>query len=381
MNGHNTRKRILHITEDLNIGGLERVVEVIVLGLDRQRYDVEVWCLARGGAVAEEIRARGIPVRILGLTSYYNPARIGDLARILGEANFDVIHTHGYFASTFCRLAALKAQGPVIVTHIHTTYHHFKARNRRIENLLSLYTDRVICVSRAVGEFAVEQLGIRPQNISVIYNTAFADAAACSEEDVQQWRSAFGLDGDEEVILSMASLTGNKGQEVLLHAVKQLAGTGRKIRCILVGDGPLRGTLEGLAESLGIRNAVLFTGVQADVSPFLRIANLLVLASVEREGLSVALIEGASAGLPLVGTRLGGIPEVIEDGSNGILVEPGNARELSAAMQRLFENRGLRERMARQSREIYRLRFAPDIMIGKIESIYDRALNRKAHAV
>ena len=377
MSGYNPRKKILHIVEDLKIGGLERVIQSIVLALDRRKYDVEVWCLARGGAVAEEIRDHGVPVRILGLKSYYNPARIGDLARMLREARFDVIHTHGYFASTFCRLAALTVRVPVIIVHIHTTYHQFNARHRRIENLLSLYTDRVICVSRNVGEFAQEQLRIHPESISVVYNTAFADAAACPAEKVQQWRSALRLDGDEEVVLSLASLTGNKGHEVLLYAVKLLAGMGRKIRCILVGDGPLRGKLERTAESLGLRESVLFTGVQADVTPFLRMAHLFVLASIEREGLSVALIEGAAAGLPLVGSRLGGIPEVIEDQGNGILFAPGNAWQLSAAMGRLLEAPELRERMGRQSRAIYRARFAPEIMIGKIEAIYDRTLEEE----
>jgi glycosyltransferase involved in cell wall biosynthesis len=381
MSGYNPRKKILHIVEDLKIGGLERVIESIVLALDRRKYDVEVWCLARGGAVAEEIRDHGVPVRILGLKSYYNPARIGDLARMLREARVDVIHTHGYFASTFCRLAALTTKVPIIILHIHTTYHQFKARNRRIEKLLSLYTDRVICVSRAVEEFAVEQLGIHPQSISMVYNTAFADATTCPAEKVQQWRSALRLDGSEDVVLSLASLTENKGHAVLLYAMKLLVDMGRNIRCILVGDGPLRGKLEGFAESLGIRDAVVFTGAQIDVTPLLRIAHLFVLASIEREGLSVALIEGAAAGLPLVGSRLGGIPEVIEDQRNGILFAPGNSGELFAALNRLLEDRGLRERMAFQSREIYRARFAPEIFIGKIEAIYDRTLERKAHAV
>jgi glycosyltransferase involved in cell wall biosynthesis len=381
MNGHNSRKKILHIVEDLKIGGLERVIETIVMGLDRRKYDVEVWCLARGGAIAEEIRERGIPVRILGLKSYYNPARIGDLARMLREARFDVIHAHGYFASTFSRLAALTARVPVIVLHIHTTYHQFKARNRRIESLLSLYTDRVICVSRAVGDYAVEHLGIFPGSVSVVYNTAFADVDTCSPEDVDRWRSALRLDGSEDVVLSLASLTENKGHEVLLHAVKRLTDMGRNVRCVLVGAGPLRRKLERATESLGLGESVFFAGVQADVAPFLRIAHMLVLASIEREGLSVALIEGASAGLPLVGSRIGGIPEVIEDGENGILVTPGSSWELCGAMGRVFGDPLLKERMGRQSRAIYRTRFSPEVMIAKIEAIYDKTLDRKAHAV
>jgi len=381
MGGHRARRRVLHVVEDLKIGGLERVIQTIALGLDRRRYEVEVWCLARGGAVAEEIRSHGVPVRILGLTSYCNPARVVDLARALGQSRFDVMHAHGYFASTFCRLAALGAPIPVIVAHLHTTQHDFRARHRQIERLLSLCTDRVICVSQAVQTFAMDQLGIAPERLAVIYNTAFCDAAACPAENVQRWRSELRLNGDEEVILSLASLTKNKGHDVILHALKRLLDSGRNLRCLVVGDGPLRGELVELAARIGVGHAVLFTGMQTDVLPFLRMAKLLVLASIEREGLSVALIEGASAGLPLVGSRLGGIPEVIEDGGNGVLVEPGNAEELASAVGRLLDDGPLRERMARRSLEVYRMRFAPGIMLGKIEALYEEALERKAHAV
>lgn len=144
------------------MGGLERVIQTIVLGIDPRRYAAEVWCLARGGVIAEELLGAGVPVKTLGLTSYYNPARVGDLARVFERERFDIVHTHGYFAGTFARLALMLARGPAVVHHLHTTDLNFKARNRRIESLLSLCSDRVICVSRAVSQFAMESLGVHP---------------------------------------------------------------------------------------------------------------------------------------------------------------------------------------------------------------------------
>ena len=376
-----TRKKILHIVEDLNMGGLERVIETIVLGLNRQRYDVEVWCLARGGVIAEELLALGVPVKILGLVSYYNPARIRELALMLEAERFDVVHTHGYFASTFARLALLLKRGPVIIHHIHTTDLNFKARNRRMEALLSLCADRVICVSQAVSQFAVESLGVAPQKIRVVYNTAFADASDPATRKSGERGLPPGVQDGDFVIVSIASLTANKGHDVLLLAMRDLASRHGGVRCVIVGEGPERTFLESRIERLGLHNHVFLAGMQLDVLPFLLMSDAAVLATTGREGLSVALIEGAAASLPLVGSDLGGIPEVIEHGANGFLFRPGDPQELARALGRLITDAGLRERMGRRSLAIYRDRFSREVMIGRIEQMYDEILEGRADAV
>lgn len=373
------RKTILHVVEDLRIGGLERVIQSIALGLDRGKYNVEVWCLAEGGEIADEISEQGIPVKVLGMKSYYNPRRILDLAFLLQEAEIDLLHSHGYFASTFSRLAGLKARVPVMVRHIHTTDHRFSPRNRRIEALLSLCTDQVICVSQAVKTFAVEALGIPEIRTCVIYNTAFAKGNGSQGVGLEARRAALGIQADDFVILALASLKRNKGHEVLLHAVSHLRQPHPGIKCLFVGDGPLRGELEAEAQRLGLAGHVVFTGLQGDVTPYLEMAHTLVLPTLYREGLSVALIEGASAGLPLVGSRLGGIPEVIEHQKNGFLVRPGDVRDLAAAIGQLIANPDLRGRMGRTSREIYKSRFAQGIILHRIEDLYDRLLKAKSH--
>jgi glycosyltransferase involved in cell wall biosynthesis len=121
--------------------------------------------------------------------------------------------------------------------------------------------------------------------------------------------------------------------------------------------------------------------MQPDVSPILRLADVLVLGSVEREGLSVALIEGAAAGIPLVGSDLGGIPEVIEHGVNGFLFRPADPRELARALERLITAPDLRERMGRSSRAIQLERFSREGMVGRIERLYDEVLQGRAHAI
>lgn len=363
------------------MGGLERVIETIVLGLDRRRYDVEVWCLARGGAIADELRSLGVPVKIQGLTSYYNPARVRELAARLAAGRFDVVHTHGYFASTFTRLALLLRRGPAVIHHIHTTDIQFKARNRRIESLLSLCSDRVICVSQAVGRFAVESLGIAPQKIRVVYNTAFADGMDGAPRTADGQDVLSRLSPGDFVILSIASLTRNKGHDVLLTAMRELAARHETAKSVIVGDGPERRSLEEKIGSLGMKGRVLLAGMRQDVLPFLRRADVVVLSTIGREGLSVALIEGAAAGRPLVGSDLGGIPEVIEHGLNGFLFRPGDTRELARALERLITDPELRERMGQRSRALFGDRFSREVMIGRIEQTYDEVLQWRADAI
>lgn len=373
------KKTVVHVVEDLRIGGLERVIQTIALGLDKGKYHVEVWCLAEGGEVADELSEEGIAVKVLGLKSYYNPRRILELSFLLQEAEVDLIHSHGYFASTFARLAGLKAGRAAMVRHMHTTDHRYSARNMRIEALLSLYTDQVICVSHAVRTFAVEALGIPEIRTCVIYNTAFAKGNGSQGVGLEAQRAALGIRADDFVILALASLKRNKGHEVLLHALLQLRQQLPGIKCLFVGEGPLRGELEAEAQRQGLAGHVVFTGLQSDVTPYLEMAHVLVLPTLYREGLSVALIEGASAGLPLVGSRLGGIPEVIEHQENGFLVRPGDGGDLTAAIGQLIANPDLRGRMGRASREIYKARFSQGIILRRIEELYDRLLKAKSH--
>ena len=121
--------KVLHLVEDLKIGGLERIIESIVTGLDKDRYDAEVWCLAHGGEIAQELIEKGITVKILGMKSYYNALKIVALSRLMKKEKIKILHTHGYFGSTFGRLAAILGRVPVIIAHVHSTYYGYNKRN------------------------------------------------------------------------------------------------------------------------------------------------------------------------------------------------------------------------------------------------------------
>lgn len=370
------KTKVVHLVEDLKIGGLERVIASIVLGLDRARYDREVWCLVRGGEIAEQLADRGITVKILGMKGYHRPFQIVALARLLRKSRTDILHAHGYFGSTFGRLAALLARTPVIISHVHTTYYGFKKRHVLIERLLSLFTDRIVCVSRAVKRFVVEMEGINDAKISLIYNGIGEPSLFEGASDERITRKALGIEEMDIVVETVASLTPHKGHQVLLEGASVVLKGHGNVRFLIIGDGPLRNELALHAEEMGISSKVVFAGQRKDVASLLRLGDLFVLPSTEREGLGIALIEAMAEGLPVVGTRLGGIPEVIDEGVNGFLVAPGSSHELAAALEWLIMDKALREKMGQMGRRIYEQRFTVARMNQSIDALYDENARR-----
>jgi glycosyltransferase involved in cell wall biosynthesis len=195
-------KRILHVVEDLRIGGLEKVLASIVLNLDRSKFIPQVWCLAHGGEIADELIQKGVKVKILGMSSYYNPIKIIKLSRYLRKSKIDIIHTHGYFASTFGRFAAILARTPAIIAHIHTSCFGFKKRNILIEKFLSYYTDKIVCVSKSTKEFVEKIERINKNKICLIYNGSEINNENLEETQID--RTQFTFTGNDFVIITVA---------------------------------------------------------------------------------------------------------------------------------------------------------------------------------
>jgi len=369
------RIKILHLVEDLKIGGLERVTESIVTGLDKDRYDAEVWCLAHGGEIAEDLIEKGIIVKILEMKSYYNPLRIVALSRLMRKEKIKILHTHGYFGSTFGRLAAIMAQVPVVITHVHSTYYGYNKRNILIERFLSFFTDKIVCVSEAVQKFVLEVEGINEKKTLVIYNGV--EEPNTYETELNANRKSFGISDSDIVVITVASLTPHKGHSVLIDAMHVLTQEYQNLRLLIVGDGHLRNDLAEHVKGLELTRNVVFTGLRKDICSLLRLSDIFVLPSLEREGLGMVIIEAMACGLPVIGTRLGGIPEVIEENINGFLVTPENPEELAAAMEKLISDKTARTGMGRAGRKIFEEKFTVAKMIENIESLYDGLIKKR----
>jgi glycosyltransferase involved in cell wall biosynthesis len=362
------RLKVIHIVEDLKVGGLEKVIATIATGLDSKKFDVEIWCLSRGGAVAEWLKQKGVRVRIFSWRTYHNPLNIVKLAMKLRESRVKIVHTHGYYAGTFGRLAAITAGISLVFAHVHTSDFTLSMRNRIIEKVLSFFTRKIICISQHVKGFVESQEGIRPEKTVLVYNGTgrlFEDAANDSLVGSEK------LMDDDFVIVSVGSLVENKGHHVLIESVRMLCSEKPPFKVLIAGDGPQRSVLQDYVDRCGLSSTVMFVGVVKDVRQVLRAADIFVLPTVHREGLSLAVLEAMQHGLPVIASRIGGVPELVDDGVTGILVTPNDPRILARAIRTLADDKKLRCQMGESGgKKVDRL-FRAERMIAQIESLYE----------
>lgn len=366
---------IVHLVEDLKIGGMERIISAIARGLGKDKFKVRVWCLSRGGDIFEELIRSGIKAEVLGMRSDRDILFLLKLYWKMIRGNIRVLHTHGYPASTLGRLTAIFAGIPVIVSHVHSTYWNYTRKQILIERFLSRFTDRIVCCSQAVADFVTGQEGIGPKKVKVIYN-------GVSEENFRPADKSGTPEKNEFLVGCVASLAAHKGHKYLLEAAAYVKNNFRpKVKFILAGDGVLRKELEEYASKLGVAQEVEFRGVVGDIPQLLESLDVAVLVSSEREGLGIALIEAMAAGKPVIGTNIGGIPEVIQDGENGLLVAPKDSLALAKAIISLLEDNQRAEAMGKRGKTIARERFSLPAMIRQIEDVYQDLIDAKgAHA-
>ena len=212
------RIKVLQLVENLNTGGAEKVIEEISLGLDKQKFETQVCCVSKGGSIAEILQEKGIPVSILGISSYFNPFNFFKLRSFLKKAKPDIVHTHGYFASVIGRIAAKFAGVPVLINHVHSTYWDYTKRNLHIENYLSRFTATVICCSKAVQDFVTVHEKIDPSKTKVIYN-GIDVARFCNLNDIRAAKKEIGVEPNFPLIGTVSSLSPHKGHRFLLQAV------------------------------------------------------------------------------------------------------------------------------------------------------------------
>jgi glycosyltransferase involved in cell wall biosynthesis len=335
--------------------------------VDPRRFEVEVWCLARGGAVADRLRHSGTPVRILNLTTYHRPLNIVRLAWRLRQSRADIVHTHGYFASTFGRLAAIPAQVRKVVTHVHTSDFNLSRRHFRIEKCLACLTREIICVSQSVQNFVADVEGIRRHKTRVIYNGAMRPSR---ENSPPMSRTCFGLVEADCVLVSIGSLVENKGHRVLIDAFRVAAALHPGLKLLIVGEGPLRHELERYVRRSRLAADIQFLGIRKDICDVLALADIFILPSRYREGLPLAILEAMQQGLPVISTCIGGIPEAVEHNCSGLLVPAGDAVALKDAIAKLAADGNLRRIMGNAGRKRYEERFKAETMVSQIESLY-----------
>jgi len=368
--------KVLHVVRALGTGGAERVVYDYAISHDRSRYEPEVCCVLSGGELARDLERRGVPVHVLSRRSKADLRATFSLARIISRGGFDVVHNHNLTGVLVGVPAAVIGRAGAVVRTEHNVVAERWPLRGALCRLAALREDAQIAVSGAVRDSHVAARTAAPSRFVTIWN-GIDDSRLGVEDPRPQVRRELGIEDGVIVCLTVGSLTPQKNHRVLLEAASRLAADLPAARFLIVGDGPLRADLEARARELGVGGSVEFVGESFDVPRFLKAANVFVLSSLW-EGLPITLIEAMSAGLPCVVTSVGGIPEIIADGENGLLVEPNDPDALAQAIRRVASDSSLATRMIGHARSTYELCLSAGAMVRQTEALYDLALAGRA---
>ncbi len=294
------------------------------------------------------------------------------LARQIRSRRLDVLHAHQYTPFFYGALAA-KLAG--VGTRVILTEHgrHFpdvvSARRRWVNRLvLSRLADRITAVCAFSAEGLSECDGFPLNRIEVIRNGVDLDRYRPSGSR-EALRRALGLSVDRRYIATIARFHPVKDHRTLLHAFAHVCPTADDVDLLLVGDGPLRGELTLLARSLGIGERVQFLGVRDDVPDILAAVDLFALSSLS-EAASITLLEAMAAGVPVVVTDVGGNPEIVRQGIDGVLTPRGDAVAMATAMRRLLEDQSRAARMGQQAAERVRTLYRLSGTIDRYHRLY-----------
>ena len=336
-------------------------------------------CLDELGSLGEELQSRGAAAKVLHRRSGLDWRCSYRLAKTLRQENVDLVHAHQYTPFFYAALARILAgfQPRLIVTEHGRHFPDQVAPLRRAVNRLFLEprADAVTAVCRFCAHSMVTVDGFRGARVHVISN-GVATAANANARQRQALREDLGLADKRRYLVNVARQHPIKDHATLLKAFYHVARNCGDVDLLLVGDGPLRRDLHELAVTLGIKERVHFLGVRNDVPNLLRLADAFVLTSLS-EAASLTILEAMAASLPVVVTAVGGNPEIVRHGVEGLLVPPRDSARLAEALQMLLSGTVRATAMGRAGAERVRKHYQLEHTVLQYRALYGR-LTRSA---
>ncbi|MDA8235325.1 MAG: glycosyltransferase [Clostridia bacterium] len=377
------RIKVLHVIGGGEIGGAEIHILHLLKNLDRQIFDIRLCCLfPRPFAQAAE--EAGIPVDVINMKNKFNLLAVARMIKIIKERRIDIVHTHGVRANLVGRLGAKLAGVKHIVTTVHSILEQdypaplARFANKVMEKLTEGYVERFVTVSDLLKK-DLQTKGINPDKVVTIYN-------GINPEDFQSDRVATDVRGrfripvEVPVVGIIARMHPVKGHGVFLQAAKEVLTQLPQACFLIVGSGFHRPWVEAEAERLGLRKNVIFTGFMDDIPGVLAALDVLVISSLS-EGFGLTAVEAMAMGVPVVATRVGGLPEIITHKENGLLVPAGDAGKMAKEILWLLENPVAGEAMAQKGRATVAEKFTVQGMAQQTQALYAGLMGQRRGAL
>ncbi len=363
--------KVLQVTTHMEIGGIPSYVISLARALKSRGHDCAI--ASSGGALEPELKKYAIShipidIRTKSELSPKVVRSIFQVRKIVKDGKADIIHAH----TRVSQVVAFFVSRMTGIPYVTTCHGFFKKRARKI---FDTWGSKVIAISNPVSTQLEGYLGVDEARIELVHNGVDADKFSKdrSEEEITAIKRALGI-GPAPVVGTIGRLSDVKGQNLLIEALAGLIKNGARVNGLIVGSGPEEMPLKNMARSLGVENAIHFFGADPDTHKFLSVMDIFVFPSV-MEGLGLSLLEAMASARPCIASRVGGIPDLIEDGKTGMLFDAGDAKALGGQVVRLLNDDKLRKELGRAARGLVVKKFSLDMMAGEIERVYKGVLS------
>ncbi|OGB74531.1 hypothetical protein A2V68_02890 [candidate division Kazan bacterium RBG_13_50_9] len=370
---------IFYVIADSSLTGAPRHLLSLVDNLPKKDFAVSV--VLPQGPLADELKRRKVHTFLVPMRARSDTAAVNRLQKLLKKYDPDIVHAHGSRAGLIARWAVRGMPIKVVYTE-HTRTAQFRLANPvldwahiRAMKALDQVTDMNIAVSKAVANFLVAAKVTKPHKIKVIYNGIELAPRKHIDNATLDIITRHGLRSRDVIIGTIGSLNIQKDTATLLRAMQRVLKKLPKSRLVIVGSGPLKQRLEQLARKLKISDQAIFTGAVNDISSILQVMTVFVLPS-RSEAFGISILEAMGASVPVIATRVGGIPEVITNNQNGLLIEPGDPKLLASTIIRLLNDRKLQQKLIRGGHEAIR-KFSTKEMVQKTADLYQELIKKQ----
>jgi glycosyltransferase involved in cell wall biosynthesis len=365
----NRRLRVLSLVDTLRPGGAERLAATLAIRLDPSRFEPTV-CVSRAitapSPLIDDLEEAGVSILRLSRTSRGALWAWSPLVTFLRRERVDVLHAHMFGSNAWGAVLATLSRVPVFVAHVHSWA--FEDRPLRVfldRELIARAADAVLAVSEEDRRRMIGVGRIPPTKVRLVTNGIVPLRPSGSNV-----RAELGIPPEAEVVGTIAVLRPEKAHEVLIEAADLLAREFPRLRMLIAGMGPEEDRLRELVREKGLQETVIMLGFRRNVADVLAAVDVAVFSS-DREGSPLAVMESMAAGKPVVATRVGGVPDLVVDGVQGLLVPPRDPRALADAVGRLLRDPGARAELGKRGQERQLRDFDIASTVRRVEGIYE----------
>lgn len=383
--------RVAYIATSIQYGGAERVCQTFLKLVDRSKFEINPVLLVRPweeqNILVDELQkeryfVQRVPVARSPRSEGRDYFRIyrcyKHIFAIIKTGNYNLIHTNGYFADLVgIPIAKLLKISSISMCHGYITDGLKLGIYNALDRMIIRFADRVIAVSESIKKNLVKN-GVNKSKITVIQNAVeLKNEGELYRKKREVIRKQINLKENDITVGYIGRISKEKGVNYLIEACSMLMNKGIIEKVIIIGDGICKEELENLARQKGIGDRVYFVGFQKDIGNWLPAIDIFVLPSLT-EGTPLSLLEAMSYGIPIVASAVGGVPQVVQTGKNGILVNPGRSDEIADAVCTLSNNEALRNSLGEEGKRAIEMNYNAQQWVMRIEDEYIRTIFKES---